>query len=85
MPTYDYRCDANGRIVEVGHRMSEQLSNWGEICQAAGIPPGDTPLDSPVKKLATGGNVVHKSNMGSGAEPACGTGACCPPGVCGLQ
>jgi len=29
MPTYDYRCDANGKTVEVIHRMSEQLNTWG--------------------------------------------------------
>ncbi|MES9980902.1 MAG: zinc ribbon domain-containing protein, partial [Candidatus Thiodiazotropha sp. 6PLUC5] len=32
MPTYDYRCEANSRVVEVSHRMSEEILNWGELC-----------------------------------------------------
>ena len=85
MPTYDYVCEANGRVVEVNHRMSEQLASWGELCERAQLNPGDVPLDSPVKRLATGGNLVSSTNLGNGPEPACGTGACCPTGVCGLN
>lgn len=84
MPTYDYRCDANGRVVEVKHRMSEQANTWGELCVLAGIEVGDTPADAPVTRLATGGNVVAKSSLGSGpTPPPCGTGGC-GGGVCGL-
>jgi hypothetical protein len=87
MPTYDYRCDANTRVVEVNHRMSESLTTWGELCSRAGIEPGDTPADSPVHRLATGGNVISSRSLGSGSAPApaCGTGACCPGGMCGLD
>ena len=85
MPTYDYRCDANGRVLEVSHRMSESISTWGDLCQRAGVAPGETPPDSPVHRLATGGNVISSSNLGSGSAPACGAGGCCPTGVCGLN
>jgi len=86
MPTYDYRCDTNGRVVEVNHRMSESLATWGELCTRAGVDPGDTPTDSPVHRLATGGNLISSSSLGSGtAPPACSTGSCCPGGVCGLD
>lgn len=85
MPTYDYRCDTNGRVVEVAHRMSETLSTWGELCAKAGVDLGDTPAESPVHRLATGGNVLSKTSLGSGAAPACGTGGCCPTGFCGLD
>jgi hypothetical protein len=84
MPTYDYRCDTNGRVLEVSHRMNESLSTWGELCERAGIEPADTPTDAPVHRLATGGNVISSSNLGSGSAPACSTGACCPGGMCGL-
>lgn len=84
MPTYDYSCQANGQVVEVNHRINELLSTWGELCTKAGIEPGDTPADSPVSKLATGGNIVGRSVL-SNPEPPCGTGACCPSGVCGLE
>ncbi len=86
MPTYDYRCDTNGRVVEVNHRMSESLTTWAELCERANTEPGDTPADSPVHRLATGGNVISSSSLGSGAAPACGMGGCCPTsGTCGLN
>lgn len=85
MPTYDYRCEANDRVIEVSHRMSENLTNWGELCAHAGIEPGDTPLDMPVERLATGGNVISSTRLGSGNAPACATGACRPGGMCGLN
>lgn len=85
MPTYDYRCEANGQVLEVSHRMNDQVSTWGELCQRLGIDPGATPADSPVKRLATGGNLVRSSALSSGAEPACSTGSCCPGGMCGLN
>jgi hypothetical protein len=85
MPTYDYRCDTNDRVVEVSHRMSETLATWGELCAKAGVDVGDTPVESPVHRLATGGNILSKTSLGSGAAPACSTGSCCPGGFCGLD
>jgi len=87
MPTYDYRCDVNGKVVEVSHRMSESLSTWGELCARADIPRGDTPEDTPVYRMANGGNLISSSNLGSGMAPApaCGAGGCCPSGMCGLD
>ena len=85
MPTYDYRCDANDKVLEVSHRMSDTISTWGDLCKCAGVASGDTPVDSPVHRLATGGNVISSNNLGSGPAPACTTGSCCPGGVCGLN
>jgi predicted nucleic acid-binding Zn ribbon protein len=31
MPTYDYLCPANGRVVEVSHKMAEQIATWGDL------------------------------------------------------
>ncbi len=84
MPTYDYQCDTNGRVVEVKHGMSEVLATWAELCERAGIEAGDTPADSPVKKLATGGQIVKSSSRGSGNMPPCGGGGC-GGGMCGLN
>jgi hypothetical protein len=83
MPTYDYFCEANDRKVEVSHKMSENLTNWGELCERAGQELGDTAADTPVKRLATGGNIINSSSRNEPA-PACATGACCPGGMCGL-
>jgi len=33
VPTYEYRCQSNGRLVEVRHDMAERLAtcgDWGE-------------------------------------------------------
>jgi len=83
MPTYDYLCEANDRQVEVSHKMNESLNNWGELCQRAGIDPDDTPADTPVRRLISGGAIISSSSRGEPA-PACATGGCCPGGMCGL-
>ncbi len=79
MPTCDYQCDANDRILEVRYGMNEQVFNWDELCDRAGIEIGDTPADSPIRKLAAGGQVVKRASMGSGNTPPCGGGG----GMCG--
>lgn len=84
MPSYDYLCDANGRVVEVRHGMNEKLSNWGEVCDKAGIETGDTAADTPVKRLITGGSVVSSSALSNPEAPACGAGGCAG-GLCGLN
>ncbi len=81
MPTYDYFCEQNGRTLEVCHPMNDAIHNWGELCERAGIDPGDTPVDAGVKKLATGGQVVRSSSLGDSA-PACASGGCGQ--ACGL-
>lgn len=50
MPTYDYFCPANGRVVEVFHGMSESISTWNELCERTDTDPGSTPPASPVQK-----------------------------------
>jgi len=83
MPTYDYLCETNGRVVEVSHKMSEQLTTWGALCKRAGIDAGTTPKASAVARLITGGAVIHSSNLGSTERPcdygtSCGSCACAP-------
>lgn len=87
MPTYDYRCEANGTVVEVKHGMNDLVKTWGDLCQKAGMEPGDTPADAPVRRLITGGQFIGGSSAGFGDMdmPACTTGSCCPGGVCGLD
>lgn len=83
MPSYDYLCQANGRIVEVSHRISESLATWGEVCERAGIDVGVTSPEAPVERLITGGAVVSSGSLGSGRDsspPSCGGGSCCGGG-----
>ena len=82
MPTYDYRCEANDRVVEVRHGMNEVLRTWGDLCDRAGVALGDTAADAPVKRLITSAAII--SNTGSGNEPPCATGGGCPGGMCGF-
>jgi hypothetical protein len=87
VPTYEYRCETNGRLVEVQHKMAERLQTWGELCARAGISPGRTDPKTPAHKL------ISASFIGSGAAqpsvgeaPACAMGACespCESGPCG--
>ncbi len=83
MPTYDYLCESNGVRLEVKHKMEQTIATWGDLSQLAGVSPGDTPLDAPVKKLITAAAVVNRTAL-SNPEPACGNGGCCSGGVCGL-
>lgn len=83
MPTYDYLCEANGRVVEVSHKMSERLATWGELCARAGVDPGKTLKASPITRLITGGAVISSANLGSTERPCdygtpCGSCACAP-------
>jgi hypothetical protein len=79
VPTYEYRCDANDRLIEVRHKMAETLRSWGELCGRAGISPGRTDSQTPVHKLISAGFVSTRAR-----EPACAADACEAP-VCGAS
>jgi predicted nucleic acid-binding Zn ribbon protein len=83
MPTYDYLCESNGQKIEVSHKMSENISSWGELCARTGRPVGDTAADAPVKRLISGAAIIGSSSR-SESQPACASGACCPGGMCGI-
>ena len=88
MPTYDYRCPANGEVLEVEHKLAEKLATRGELCARTGRAPGSTPPGAPIERLITGGNVVRAGALGSTRERPCDTGPCgapvCGGGGCGL-
>jgi hypothetical protein len=85
VPTYEYRCAANDRLIEVRHNMAARLSSWGELCERAGISAGKTDPAAPVEKLISAGFI----NSGAGTSapgctaPACGSGFC-GSGACGM-
>lgn len=62
MPLYEYVCETNGRTVEVVHRMSERFETWGELCSGAGIEPGDTAPEAPVKRLIGAGSTNNQNS-----------------------
>jgi predicted nucleic acid-binding Zn ribbon protein len=84
MPTYEYRCEANGRTVEVSHPMREKLTTWGQVCTAAGVDPGTTPASAPVEKLLSLSFVAGKASGGTQAGGHSGGGQSCGPG-CGCH
>jgi predicted nucleic acid-binding Zn ribbon protein len=75
MPTYEYRCDTNGRTVEVSHKMAELLHTWGELCGKAGIALDRTDPKAPVVKLMSAG-FISTGASASPTCPACGNTAC---------
>ena len=85
MPNYEYLCEANGRVVEVRHKMNEKLSSWGELCERAELSPGPTDPKAPVRKLISAGFV----GTGAANEPACEAPGCgseaCGGGMCAMQ
>ena len=82
MPTYEYLCEANGRTVEVSHKMAEKLQTWGELCQRAGIQPGKTPARAPVSRLISGAAVLSGKSGANAMPEACEMGNACCGGVC---
>ena len=82
MPTYDYRCEATQEIFEVKHSMAERLNTWGELCDTAGISPGEIALDTKVTRLISGGGVVSSSSLKNPEAPACMSGGGCSGGGC---
>jgi len=84
MPTYDYRCEADQKVYEVSHAMSEKLSTWGELCDKAGISPGDIAVDTKVTRLISGGGVVKSSALKNPEAPPCMSGGGCPGSRCGI-
>jgi hypothetical protein len=85
VPTYEYRCEANGRVVEVRHKMAERLATWGELCERAEISHGKTDPAAPVEKLISAGFISASSSPGEPAcaAPGCGNGIC-GSGACGI-
>lgn len=80
MPMYEYRCEANGQLVEVQHKMSEKLLTWGELCQRAGIAAGRTDPAAPVEKLMSAGFISATS---TGSDPGLCDAPGCGPEGCG--
>jgi hypothetical protein len=80
MPTYDYHCPANGRTVEVSHKLADNVRSWGDLCKRAGLPLAGTPRKAKVERLITGGSLI--GSLGSEKERPCDSGPCGAP-VCG--
>ena len=51
MPIYRYLCPANGEVRDVRHRMTEDLTRWGEVCARIDEPVGETDPEAPVERV----------------------------------
>ncbi|QIZ69238.1 zinc ribbon domain-containing protein [Oxynema aestuarii] len=58
MPIYSYLCPSNNQKLDVMHGMNERAQTWGELCRFAKCDPGDTPEDTPVKRLITAPHTI---------------------------
>lgn len=78
MPTYDYRCEANGQVYEVQHSMAHSPKTWGELRAVASALPEDAsiPDSAPVTKLLGAAGVVNSRVLKSPEAPACARGGC---------
>ena len=80
MPTYDYHCEQNSRTVTVQHGMKDAIRTWGELCERAGLEPSNTPANSPVERIISGGIALPIAS----ASPALPMAGCCGhPSSCG--
>jgi len=78
MPTYDYRCEANGQVYEVRHSMTLSPKTWGElraVCCALADDPA-IPDSAPVTKLMSAAGVVNSQVLRNPEAPACARGGC---------
>lgn len=85
MPTYDYRCEANGQLYEVKHPMSVTVRTWGELRALAGLCDASIPDDAPVAKVLNTGGVVRSSALKNPEPPAGCMGGGCGSGRCQFQ
>lgn len=89
MPTYEYLCEANGRVIEVQHKMADRLETWRELCERAGIATGGTDPEAPVTKLISAGFIGSGHPERACGASDCGSGSCvsggCGGGPCALQ
>ncbi len=76
MPTYDYRCQANGKLYEVKHPMSLTVRTWGELKVLADIEDDAIPDDAAVNKVLNTGGVVKSSSLKNPQAPACPVSGC---------
>lgn len=78
MPTYEYHCPTNGRTIEVWHSMRETLTQWGELCERAGLEAGGTPRQAAIQKNITTGMLLNKP----GSKTSHSGGSCCGDSGC---
>ena len=83
MPAYDYHCEANGRTVEVNHTMTTMLHTWGELCDAADLEVGNTPVDTPLRRVFSA-PLLSGSAAGADTDtgPAAAPSVPCQPNGC---
>ncbi|WP_086482122.1 FmdB family zinc ribbon protein [Oceanospirillum sanctuarii] len=84
MPTYDYRCEANGEVYEVRHPMAQTVETWEQLCEVGGLELGNLDPQTPVTKLLTAAGVVKSSALKNPTPPPCMTGGGCSGGGCGV-
>ena len=78
MLTYTYYCEANKRTIEVAHSMNDNISSWGALCQLAGIEVGNTPPNSPITAIISGGYLALSSRDKDTPPDSC----CARPDSC---
>lgn len=84
MPTYDYRIEATGNVIEAKHTMALTPQNWGELCQLANLDPQGIAPETEITRLLSSTGVVKSAALKNPESPPCMSGGGCPSGGCGV-
>ncbi|NEP08284.1 MAG: zinc ribbon domain-containing protein [Okeania sp. SIO2G4] len=63
MPVYDYFCSTNQQKLEVWHSINENITTWGQLCKLAKCDLGDTPEDTPVKRMISAPRIIVETGI----------------------
>lgn len=63
MPVYDYFCPTNNQKLEVWHSINENVTTWGQLCNLAQCDLGNTPADTPVKRMISAPRVIIETGI----------------------
>ncbi len=63
MPVYDYFCPTNNQKLEVWHSINENVNTWGELCKLAQCDTGNTPVDTPVKRMISAPRIIVETGI----------------------
>ncbi len=63
MPIYDYFCPTNNQKLEVWHSINENITTWGQLCKLAKCDTGDTPENTPVKRMISAPRIIIETGV----------------------
>lgn len=81
MPRYDGFRPSDNPAFQVAFWIGGGLRTWGEVCKAAGLKPGKTPVTAKVPRMIAPAMLLG-TKRGSGGGSGHGSGSCCGEAGC---